>query len=79
MGEVPENWKKGNVTSFFKRGKEEYPGNYKPVNLISIPGKVMEQTLLETILKNLNNNTMRDKKVIGNSHHGFFEGQVMPD
>ncbi|KFV87094.1 RNA-directed DNA polymerase from mobile element jockey, partial [Struthio camelus australis] len=58
-GEVPEDWKKANVTPVFQKGKKEEPGNYRPVSLTSIPGKVMEQLLLEVITKHV-----EDKKVI---------------
>ncbi|KFV77690.1 RNA-directed DNA polymerase from mobile element jockey, partial [Struthio camelus australis] len=58
-GEVPEEWKKASVTSVFKKGKKEEPGNYRPASFTSIPGKVMEQLLLEVITKHLG-----DKKVI---------------
>ncbi|KFV77063.1 RNA-directed DNA polymerase from mobile element jockey, partial [Struthio camelus australis] len=58
-GEVPEDWKKANVTPAFQKGKKEEPGNYRPVSLPSIPGKVMEQLLLEVLTKHL-----EDKKVI---------------
>ncbi|KFV73825.1 RNA-directed DNA polymerase from mobile element jockey, partial [Struthio camelus australis] len=58
-GEVPEDWKKANVTPVFKKGKKEEPGNYSPVSLTSLPGKVMEQLLLEVLTKHV-----EDKKVI---------------
>ncbi|KFV84217.1 hypothetical protein N308_04705, partial [Struthio camelus australis] len=58
-GEVPEDWKKAKVTPAFKKGEKEEPGNYRPVSLTSIPGKVMEQLILEVITKHL-----EDKKVI---------------
>ncbi|GAB0204475.1 mitochondrial enolase superfamily member 1 [Grus japonensis] len=68
-GEVPEDWRKANVTLVFKKGKKEDPGNYRPVSLISIPGKMMEQLILGII------NKRGEKKVIGRDQHGFTKGK----
>ncbi|CAM5085429.1 unnamed protein product [Eretmochelys imbricata] len=69
-GEVPEDWKKANVVPIFKKGKKDDPGNYRPVSLTSVPGKIMEHVLKESILKHLD-----ERKVIRNSQHGFTKAK----
>ncbi|PKU43815.1 rna-directed dna polymerase from mobile element jockey- hypothetical protein [Limosa lapponica baueri] len=69
-GEAPEDWRRANVTPVFKKGKKEDPGNYRPVNLTSIPGKGMEQLFLDVISMHV-----EEKKVIGSGEHGFIKGK----
>jgi len=35
MGKVPDDWKKGNITPAFKKGKKDKAGNASPVSLTS--------------------------------------------
>ena len=44
-GEVPEDWRLADVTPIYRKGYKEDLGNYRPVSLTSVPGKVMEQMI----------------------------------
>jgi len=68
--EVPEDWRKASVTPVFKKGKKEDPGNYRPVSLTSIPGKMVEKLILDVISKQV-----EAKKVIRSIQHGFTKGK----
>ncbi|KFP87798.1 hypothetical protein N311_03352, partial [Apaloderma vittatum] len=58
-GKVPADWKTANITSIYKKGKKDDLGNYRPVSLSSVPGNLMEQIILSSIMQHV-----QDKQVI---------------
>lgn len=65
-GEARVDWKLANIP-IFKKVKKEEPGNYRPVHLTSVSGKVMEKIILGVSKKH-----RKDNVIIGHSHHGLM-------
>ncbi|GAB0209834.1 hypothetical protein GRJ2_003449100 [Grus japonensis] len=68
--EVTVEWRLANVMPIYKKGQKEDLGNYRPVTLTLVPGKVMEQIILSAITRHV-----QDKQVIRPSQHGFMKGR----
>ncbi|GAB0209165.1 mitochondrial enolase superfamily member 1 [Grus japonensis] len=69
-GEVPTDWKLANVIPIYKKGVREDPGNYRPVSLTSVPGKIMEKIILGATERHL-----KDNAIIRHSQNGFTKGK----
>uniref|UniRef100_A0A8B9I818 Reverse transcriptase domain-containing protein n=1 Tax=Anser brachyrhynchus TaxID=132585 RepID=A0A8B9I818_9AVES len=69
-GEVPVDWRLANVTSIYKKGRKVDVGNYRPVSLTTVLGKLMEQIILSVITQHLQGN-----EAIRPSQHGFMKGR----
>ncbi|KFV69127.1 RNA-directed DNA polymerase from mobile element jockey, partial [Dryobates pubescens] len=52
-GAVPDDWKLAKVMPIHKKGQLDEPGNYRPVSLTTVPGKIMEQVILSAITQHL--------------------------
>ena len=49
-GRVPAEWKDGIIVSLYKnKGPKDECGSYRPISLLSVPGKVFSHVLLERI------------------------------
>ena len=67
---MPEDWRIASVTPVFKKRKKADLGNYRLLSLTSIPGRMMEQLVLDTLSK-----ALEEKKVIGRSQRGSTKGK----
>ena len=66
VGRIPDEWREANVIPIFKKGSRAEPGNYRPVSLTSVPGKLLERLVKNDIDAHVeNNNLLKD------SQHGF--------
>ena len=70
-GVVPENWKEANISPIFKKGKRTDAGNYRPVSLTSVPCKVMESIVRDTLLHNF-----EKKDLLTSCQHGLRGGSL---
>jgi len=69
MTEIPEDWKRANISPIFKKGEKSSVENYRPVSLTCFYGKVLEK-----IIKNKVEQFLTKTKFISNSQHGFMKG-----
>ncbi len=67
---IPDDWKKSNITPLYKKGIRSDVGNYRPVNLTSVPGKIMEKILRDKIA-----DFLEEHHLITNTQHGFQRGK----
>ena len=69
-GNVPKDWKSGNVTPIHKKGSRTSVDNYRPVSLTSVICKVIEKLLRKPLLDH-----MFDNDFISDCQHGFIPGR----
>lgn len=65
---------KTNIRWHLKKDEKENPSNDRLVSIISVSGKVIKQSLLKAISKNI-----QDQKVAGRTQHLTHKAQIVPD
>ena len=68
--EIPEEWKKAQISAIFQKGDKSQAGNYRPVSLTSVVCKVMESLVREHIIKHMKINSLFSDK-----QYGFISGR----
>ena len=61
----PDIWKLANVTPIFKKGDKQLIGNYKPISLLPLCGKVFEKIIFNNLYKHLTTLHLITKKQSG--------------
>jgi len=69
-GEVPDDYRIASVTPIYKQGWKEDPGNYRPVSLTSVLGKIMERFILSALTGHV-----KDNQGIRPRQHRFMKGR----
>ena len=70
LAKFPDIWKLASVIPVFKnKGEKECISNYRPISLLSIPGKVMEKCIFKYVY-----NFLRTNFLITNFQSGFRPG-----
>jgi Reverse transcriptase (RNA-dependent DNA polymerase)/Endonuclease-reverse transcriptase len=69
-GIVPDDWKTAHVTPIHKKGSKADPGNYRPVSLTSVCGKLLESIIRDQLMDHLSRNGLLEE-----SQHGFVPGR----
>ena len=67
---LPEDWKLGEVVPIHKKGSRRQPGNYRPVSLTSVIGKVLESIVRDVLVDHMLSN-----QLFADEQHGFVPGR----
>ena len=65
-GHVPQGWKDAHVTALHKKGNKSNPGNYRPISLTAVCGKIMESLIRDNIVT-----YMLENGLFADQQHGF--------
>ena len=68
-GIFPSEWKKGNIVPIHKKGDKQTLKNYRPVSLLPICGKILEQLMFNEMFK-----LFIENELISSNQSGFKPG-----
>ena len=67
---VPDDWRVAHISPIFKKGSRASTGNYRPISLTSVVGKLLEGIIKEQITAHLDKHNL-----IKDTQHGFTKGK----
>ena len=72
--ELPEDWKCAKITPIFKSGARNDPKNYRPISLLPIVSKLLEQSVFNTLSRHLEANSL-----LPECQYGYRKGRSTQD
>ena len=66
----PDMWKLARVKTVHKKGKKDEVTNYRPLSILSIPGKLLQGQICDTI-----DNQINENRLISEKQWGFRKGR----
>ena len=73
----PRDWKLSRVTPVFKKGKPCDVNNYRPISLLSIPGKILEAVVCNSINDHLQSHNLLSRNQWGFRKNRSTEGLLL--
>ena len=67
-GVIPSEWKSANIVPVHKKGEKDLVSNYRPISLICLSAKIMENIIHEELL-------IKTQDLINAEQHGFLSGK----
>ncbi len=65
-GQLPDDWKRANVSPIFKKDDKHLASNYRPVSLTCVCSKLMEHIIVSNMMKHLDTH-----HILSDLQHGF--------
>ena len=69
-GNIPEDWKKANISPIYNKGARNRAENYRPISLTSIVCKIMESLIKEYVMDHIRANIL-----LSSRQYGFISGR----